>query len=448
MDFRYIDLLEGIKFSEDETPTSEIQLFKIGEWKTHPSGKFKITEDMLKEFVKNFDGGLRDVVVDYQHGSLETDPDKAKAAGWVKKLVNKGKDGLWARVEWTKKAAGMIKEKEYRYISPEFSTDYANKETKKKQGPTLLAAAITNRPYMEGMAPVALSDRAMAEESLDEKREKIATAYRKQFISPYRYSFPERESHWVSKVYETYIIVRRGDKLFKFPYTVKGDEVKFGNPVEVELEKNYKEKGKTTAENPADMPAHIKSTEGGSEMKIEEVREALQLDENTSEQDVLAEIKKLKEAITLKEGAEDTVKLVEFQRIDKELAVTKKLAEATEKRADKLELELLEKERDGKIEKAIAAGKIVPANKELFESYYMKDPEEATKLIDALPVVLEFNEKGSAQDQTTGTAGEQLSVKCAEKRVADPKLTYSEALLAVQRENPDLAKECAKEAGL
>jgi phage I-like protein len=120
-------------------------------------GDITFDEDFISSIVKNFADRRTDMVVDYNHGSLaENGPDTSKAAGWVKELINKGADGLWAKVEWTEEAAGYIRKKEYRYISPEFSTDYYDKLTGESVGPALLAIALTNRPFLD-MAPVELA---------------------------------------------------------------------------------------------------------------------------------------------------------------------------------------------------------------------------------------------------------------------------------------------------
>lgn len=610
--WHYIDLLEGIKFSENKkNPTSEIQVAKIGEWKGHPTGSFKITETIIKEMIKNFEAGERDVVVDYQHLSLDGGADDARAAGWTKKLVNKGKDGLWAVVEWTKKAAEMIKEKEYRYISPEFHLNYSSKETKKKQGATLLAIALTNRPFLEGMAPVALSERvladiensasldeimsdinawltksalplkgkkgspairfylkgvkeklrelikknktkSLAEQSLDDRRDKVSTAYRKRFIGMNEFG------HWINKVFETHVIAKKDDVFFKVPYTIKDNEVEFGDSVEVEqiyqekklVEKPMKtedgvqfpkeayayvpdpqkpstwklrlwedpskketpkqvgaaiaafspggfrgqkvqipteDRGKVKAKiraawkrvnpdkEPEDMPAHIKSTEGGEEMDRKLLCAQLGLEETATDDDITAELKKLKDAqsnkglaksLGLKEGAtvqeiteavvklkeagsqkatEGTVQLAEFNQLKSDYAETKKLAEGLKTKNDALELSLLEKDRDDVIGKALTELKILPKAKEVWEERFMADPESTRKLIDTLSPVLELKEHGSGGGGPSGSAGEQLATKCKELQAANPKLSYKDALLQAQTENPVLTKEYAKE---
>jgi phage I-like protein len=62
-----------------------------------------------------------DLPIDYDHQSLTAD-EKAgpvPAAGWIKELQAR-EDGIWARVEWTPRAAELLANKEYRYLSPVF----------------------------------------------------------------------------------------------------------------------------------------------------------------------------------------------------------------------------------------------------------------------------------------------------------------------------------------
>jgi phage I-like protein len=62
-----------------------------------------------------------DLPIDYDHQSLtaEEKVGPVPAAGWIKALESRA-DGIWARVEWTPRAAGLLVDKEYRYLSPVF----------------------------------------------------------------------------------------------------------------------------------------------------------------------------------------------------------------------------------------------------------------------------------------------------------------------------------------
>lgn len=125
--------------------------------------KIEITRAMLAEVVKNFaklDTG--EVPVDYDHaiefaaGSGQPVP----AAGWIKSVADgPDKDGiLWGGVQWTPKAAEMIKAGEYKYVSPVIDPSIKDNKTGEAQGWTLTSAALTNQPVLKGMPALVLSE--------------------------------------------------------------------------------------------------------------------------------------------------------------------------------------------------------------------------------------------------------------------------------------------------
>lgn len=145
----------------EEGLTGEVQVLRTGTFHHPTYGKFTIKKEDLANMVKNFHESRpkppTEMVVDWEHMSTAEPPVRAPAAGWVKDLVQRG-DKLFALVEWTDEAAGEIKVKKYRFISPEFNLNYVDKESGHKIGPTLLSVALTNRPFLEGMEPVILSE--------------------------------------------------------------------------------------------------------------------------------------------------------------------------------------------------------------------------------------------------------------------------------------------------
>jgi phage I-like protein len=79
-------------------------------------GGFKFSEADADAVIKDFNSKGRDVVIDYEHQTLNG--GQAPAAGWISALEKKT-DGLYATVKgWTARAAEYIKNKEYRFISP------------------------------------------------------------------------------------------------------------------------------------------------------------------------------------------------------------------------------------------------------------------------------------------------------------------------------------------
>ena len=81
------------------------------------------------------------------HLCLHTVPGNRECApGWIRGLQARA-GALWARVEWTARAAAMLKAREYRYISPTFF--HARNGTVKR----IEGAALTNCPALVMPAP-------------------------------------------------------------------------------------------------------------------------------------------------------------------------------------------------------------------------------------------------------------------------------------------------------
>lgn len=107
---------------------------------------FHVDEAGMARVVKAFKERGNDLVIDYEHKTI--DGDEAPAAGWIKELQPR-KDGLWARAEWNEKARAYIASKEYRYFSPVITLDKARNVLE------LLHAALTNFPAIANLTPLA-----------------------------------------------------------------------------------------------------------------------------------------------------------------------------------------------------------------------------------------------------------------------------------------------------
>jgi len=158
--------LEEIIFNEHDD-FSEVQLMRTGKF-MHPFfDDFEITEDMFKSFKKNFGKKVKkvDIAVDFSHMSGDV------AAGWIREVILREKNTeLWIKVEWTPEARQKILDKEFRYMSADFTTNFVDNETGKKFGPTLNGGALTNRPFIKDMQAV-LSDIDMTKEKRQAIRE-------------------------------------------------------------------------------------------------------------------------------------------------------------------------------------------------------------------------------------------------------------------------------------
>ena len=86
-----------------------------------------------------------DLPIDYEHQPDTRREDytgPVPAAGWIKELAARA-DGLWGRVEWTGRAAQMIRDKEYRYLSPSLLFDEETRHVFRRKG-----AGLVHRPAL------------------------------------------------------------------------------------------------------------------------------------------------------------------------------------------------------------------------------------------------------------------------------------------------------------
>jgi phage I-like protein len=142
--------------------TQEIQLVPIGTWngkgvKDEQTGQvkylsFTVTPEHVAQMCENFGRLGRDVVVDFEHQTLYG--EEAPAAGWIKQLINKGPDGLWAMVDWTERAKEYLSAREYRFCSPVFVLNGVDRVSGQPCGAMLLNAALTNDPFFSELKPI------------------------------------------------------------------------------------------------------------------------------------------------------------------------------------------------------------------------------------------------------------------------------------------------------
>jgi phage I-like protein len=107
---------------------------------------FMVDEDSLKSMVEAYRSRGIDLVIDYEHQSLQG--ERAPAAGWIKDLEARS-DGLWARVDWTQQARDYLEKKEYRYFSPVLRLD---PETRRPTA--LMHVGLTNVPAINHLPPL------------------------------------------------------------------------------------------------------------------------------------------------------------------------------------------------------------------------------------------------------------------------------------------------------
>ena len=156
-----------------------IQVAREGKWEGHPSGnKVEFTAKTFAQLIKNFRanpwyhpgpdgiGDQRVIPYDYEHAS-EMPPTEgslpmtgAPAPAWVLELQTRaGEEGLelWALSDLSEQAREQIRAGGYLSTSVAVWPDARDAVTGKPIGALLTSVALTNHPFIKGMAPIAAS---------------------------------------------------------------------------------------------------------------------------------------------------------------------------------------------------------------------------------------------------------------------------------------------------
>lgn len=171
---------EGITLLFDAASTPTVghktwnQIARFGTWKGHPQGPFAFDARVFAEIVRNFRAQKNPVTVDFEHAS-ELLPDNVAQEGvpslaWIVDLEDRGAAGLWALFEWVDaKAVEYVRSKQYRYVSPSVRFAAICRETAQRIGARLTSVALTNQPFLDGLAPLTASDNTTARASAPTK---------------------------------------------------------------------------------------------------------------------------------------------------------------------------------------------------------------------------------------------------------------------------------------
>lgn len=122
-----------------------IKILPLGQVKSQ-KGVFVVDQESFQEMQRKFRERALDIVVDYEHQTLED--VQAPAGGWIKELILQ-EDAIAAKVDWTSKAQEYLRNKEYRYLSPVVLVRNAD-----QKAIVLHSVALTNTPAIDGMFPI------------------------------------------------------------------------------------------------------------------------------------------------------------------------------------------------------------------------------------------------------------------------------------------------------
>ncbi len=125
----------------------EFQLLPHGAIEIEGEPPAQLTDEAAQAVLKEFQRRGNDLVIDYEHQTMKD--VEAPAAGWIKQLAYRGKEGLWATVEWTERARKYLESREYRYFSPVFWVNARDRTVAKIEH-----VALTNYPKINNLKPI------------------------------------------------------------------------------------------------------------------------------------------------------------------------------------------------------------------------------------------------------------------------------------------------------
>lgn len=136
-----------------------LPVLMAGEWHMG-TRKVRVTDAHLRQMSDNFrkrrNGELN---VDYEHAS---EMPEVAAGGPVPSagsiVQTEAGAALMADFDFTSRAEQMIRDREYRYLSPAFVFHARSKATGEDQGATLTSVALTNKPFLEELPAIRLSE--------------------------------------------------------------------------------------------------------------------------------------------------------------------------------------------------------------------------------------------------------------------------------------------------
>lgn len=152
----------GLTGPNPEQRTTWIHVAPEGEWEGHQAGAFKLDRATFAECVAALRACETPPPVDYDHASLRPlDGQPTPAAGYILDLAIRD-DGLWALVELTERAADMVKSGEYRFCSGVFVWDGTDRKSGEAIPCQLDSIGLTNKPFIDGQHAIRLSRRALS----------------------------------------------------------------------------------------------------------------------------------------------------------------------------------------------------------------------------------------------------------------------------------------------
>lgn len=139
-----------------------VQFYPYGQWDHPVYGRTVINEEIARQLKASFDNRVKQerIFSNYEHGFSRA--HGTKASGEIMQVEVRS-DGLYGLVKFTDTAKQEIDSGEWNYWSTEHFDLWVNPQTHEKHNYVLEGGALTNSPYVGGMAPLNFSEVAAEE---------------------------------------------------------------------------------------------------------------------------------------------------------------------------------------------------------------------------------------------------------------------------------------------
>jgi Mu-like prophage I protein len=154
----------------------------VGDYKGHPAGGFRFTQEAFDQIIRNFDKRETKLNVDYEHQTFNRGlKGHIPTAGWINKLeLREDGDELWALLSLLPDAADKVRAKQARQCSPVIVPDSTDRNSGDDIGFELRSLALTNDPFLDGLHPFQLTRVAAMTEDEQKKADEAAAAKAKE----------------------------------------------------------------------------------------------------------------------------------------------------------------------------------------------------------------------------------------------------------------------------
>lgn len=188
-----------------QIPTT-IHVIPVGTWKHDSYGDIVVTDADIREFVMNFNAGIRKgVFITAGHEGMIELP----AVGWFTRVEARA-DGLWGNVEWNDEGKELLATKAFKFFSPEYCPVYEDPQTHQQYRNVLTGGALTKSPYFKELTAIVFSEHNITKKFNDinsmnlkdllAKKIEDLTPEEKAFIKEHQAELTETEKSAVTSI--------------------------------------------------------------------------------------------------------------------------------------------------------------------------------------------------------------------------------------------------------